>query len=135
MKFKEYLHNYLNEGMLSILGSGKNIENFNDDSKPISIKTSDKNKYSNSMKKPHYKSLAELTNAVSAGLSKAGVQAHTGSGSGEEWTGMFSGALSSEETAKLKISLAKDGINAKNELILSIYKMPSGNYELVSYIS
>jgi len=41
MKFKEYLNNYLNEGF-SLLGSGKGVEGFDNESKPISIKALDK---------------------------------------------------------------------------------------------
>jgi len=54
---------------------------------------------------------------------------------GDRWIGTFNGALSVGDTAQLNISLSKDGMNSKNELILNIYKMPSGNYELNSYIS
>ena len=76
--------------------------------------------------------MGDLVRNVIASLSKIGLVPHL---NGEGWVGTFTGALSSDESGRIEIDLALDGQNTKNKLLLNIYKMPSGNYELNSYIT
>jgi hypothetical protein len=131
MNFKDYLNNYLNEGMVSLMGSGKDIE-IDNSKKPMSLSNSIKNKYSNLIKEPHYKSMGELSKNIISALKKLGLEASVGN---EIWLGGFYGTPSTEKTETLFVDLSKDGIPYKNKLKLLIYKLPSGNYELNSYIT
>ena len=127
---KEYFDHKLYEGVgLSPMGSGEDLDINLDTLKSLSY--SDKSRYGRLLDN-YYETLAELTEAVISSLDQIGIIPHI---MGDRWIGTFNGALSVGDTAQLNISLSKDGMNSKNELILNIYKMPSGNYELNSYIS
>lgn len=131
MSFKEELKIML-EGTLSPLGAGESID-IDLEQRPVSISSRDKRIYSNALPtNKYYDTLADVSEDVLNALSQAEIVPHLNS---EKWTGTFSGALSTDEDARVDIDLAKDGMPAKNSLLLMIHKMPSGNYELVSYIT
>jgi len=132
MKLREWLKSEeLNEGMMSPMGTGKVI----DVEGTIAISRSDKNKYSNSFKSnEYYNTVADVSRAIMKGLKPLGITALAGGS--EEWTGGFYGSPKTEKMEMMKLELVKDGKEAnKNRLIVNIYKMPSGKYELNTYIS
>ena len=127
MDWKEYL---ISEGMISPLGSGKTVEYEG----TTTIKKGDRNKYANGIaQKGSFKSLSALVEKVLKSLKALNITPVLGD---EEWVGTFSGSPTTERNERVTIALIKDGKKVKNsELLINIYKLPQGTYELVSYLT
>lgn len=118
---------------LSLLGSGETLSIEGE----TKITSRERTKYRKGIgTQNYYPSLQKLTEKVISALEDAGlVPIMTND---EEWVGTFTGALSSGETAQLKIEMAKENMRVTNSLvILNIYKMEGSkiSYELNTYLS
>lgn len=148
MSFQKFLKQKLEErrGNLFLMGSGEDVEY--DDSDAMIMPTGQKVKINARLREAeqtYYKTLAELNEAVFAALNKEIVPV-TGVADSEKWIGGYNGALSMEEDAHFEIKYlypVKETAYDRevyrpiknSHLIINIYKMPSGSYELNSYLS
>jgi len=124
----------LNEDMVSLMGTGEYIDEY------INSKATNKirNKISKQLKKvsSYYKTLFEMSDDIVKFLKEVGVILV--SGGNEIWEGTFSGGFTKEKTENFSIEYidTETGIKPTNSIIsMSIYKMPSGNYELTIYVT
>ena len=117
-------------GGLSEMGDGHEIEYDGEVSIPRSLKS----KYSNKIT-DYYNSLSALSEDVVKALDSLGL---TAIAENEKWIGGYFGALSDQETARMRLELVYNNKKVKNSLlILNIQKDNSRSkvYELNSYLS
>ena len=118
-------------GGLSEMGNGHEIEYDGEVSIPRSLKS----KYSNKITSNYYSSLSALSDDVINALNSLGL---TAIAENEKWIGGYMGALSDQQTARMRLELVYNNNKVKNSLlILNIQKDNSRSkvYELNSYLS
>ena len=130
-----WLGDMVSEGMVSLLGSGTNVEFDGEMSLPQPIRKKVGTRLTKLTRNRNFKNTADLTQSV---IKAIGPELIPLSGGDDLWTGTLSGNFTTERTENLHIELvsAKDKKFIKNSVLrLVVYKLPSGNLELVTYLT